>query len=265
MLNGTDHPGPGQKNIMNSDGRFRFLLVLMLATSVAMCPLANTSYGSLSAVSAAVPGQPPIQFTPDIDALIIGTPPPTPAIGTLDQGGIDPQVLENYLLIGDNAYRIGDEFLDASGIPLGPVTEDHLGWYGYATIADHPELRLIWTTDINGARHYLITKVTDNLFSGNPGIEPGDGFEDYVRQMNQAEDAFVVSLGGWGFGMGTAILTQYLACGPTAGVGCVTGTITGIVAIVGGIASMAYNTIFKIFPAERNVVRQFALIDANSP
>jgi hypothetical protein len=50
---------------------------------------------------------------------------------------------EDYILIGDQAFPIGDEFLDASGIPLGPVTQDYFGWYGYATIEGHPDLRLI--------------------------------------------------------------------------------------------------------------------------
>lgn len=74
-----------------------------------------------------------------------------------------------------------------------------------------------------------------------------------------------VSFGGWVGVMATAVLPQLLACGPTAGTTCVTGIVTGLVLIIGGVALFGSNTFFKLIPAERNVVRQFALIDQHSP
>lgn len=83
---------------------------------------------------------------------------------------------EDFVLIGDHAYPIGDEFMDADHIPLGPVTQDFFGWHGYATIKGHPDLRLIWHTDSLGRQHNLIMEVGDPLFAGNPGVDNGDGF-----------------------------------------------------------------------------------------
>jgi len=245
--------------------QLRKALLVLIALSFLACPLASSSLLTTGYAQGSQPfgTVPPQQAT--IDAVFTGTPAPTPAIGTVDGSGINPQDLEHYVLIGSTVYPIGDEFLDASGIPLGPVTEDYLGWYGYATIADRPDLRLIWITDAGGVKHYMIAEVTSNLFAGNPGVEPGDGFEDYLRQMNDAEDLMIVSLGGYGAGLATAVLTQYLACAPTAGAGCVTGTITGILGAVGGIAAFLYHGLFKLLPAERNVLRQFDLIDQSSP
>jgi len=178
----------------------RSILVLALL-SILACPLASDSLLSTGYAQSSQPfGTVPPQQS-EFDTVFTATPPPTPGINAVDGSTIDLQDLERYALIGNTAYPIGDEFLDASGIPVGPVTEDYLGWYGYATIVDRPDLRLLWYTDVRGARHYLITEVTSNLFAGNPGVEPGDGFDDYVRQMREAEDRMIVSLGvtepGW--------------------------------------------------------------------
>ncbi|MCH8339860.1 MAG: hypothetical protein IH858_13615 [Chloroflexi bacterium] len=172
---------------------------------------------------------------------------------------------ENYILIGDQAFPVGEEFLDASGIPLGPVIKDYFGWYGYATIEGHPDLRLIWYTDISGQKHHLIVSVTDPLFAGNPGVDNGDGFEDYVGQLIKAEDAAALSLGGIGSFAAGAVYAELAVCGPSAGAGCVAAVVTAVVGVVGAAISFVYHTIFKVLPAERNVVEQFDVIDEARP
>jgi hypothetical protein len=64
-----------------------------------------------------------------------------------DLDEIPPEELDDYILIGDKLYRIGDEFLDDTGIERGPTTKDTFGWYGYATIESSPDHRLLWYTD----------------------------------------------------------------------------------------------------------------------
>lgn len=243
----------------------RKMILVLAVLSFLACPLASSSLLSVGYAQSSQPFAtvPPQQS--EFDTVFTATPPPTPGIKAVDGSVIDLQDLENYVLLGDSAYPIGDEFLDASGIPLGPVTEDYLGWYGYATIEDRPDLRLLWYTDTAGVKHYVITEVTSNLFAGNPGIEPGDGFDDYIKQMTDIENNMVASLGGYGAGLAAFVLAQMLACGPTAGTTCVTGTITGILGMIGGFAGFAYYGFFRLLPAERNVIRQFHLIDESSP
>ena len=180
------------------DVRVKSGVIVLLAISMAACPLALAQQISFAQPQYSQP-QP---FTPppaSFEAIFTATPPQAQGFETLGPtddplAGLD---LENYVLIGENVYPIGDEFTDASGIPRGPVTEDHFGWYGYATIATNPDLRLLWYTDAGGTKHYLVSKVSDPLFAGNPGVDPGDGFDDYVDQLVQAENALALSLGGW--------------------------------------------------------------------
>jgi hypothetical protein len=241
-------------------------LIVLLAISIAACPLALAQQVSFAQPEQSQPQpftRPPATF----EAIFTATPPTGGGFETLNDTG-DPLAgldLENYLLIGQNVYPIGDEFTDASGIPLGPVTEDHFGWYGYATIATNPDLRLLWYTDAAGTKHYLISKVSDPLFAGNPGVSPGDGFDDYVDQLVQAENALAISLGGWASGAAGLLVAQFALCGPTAGTTCVTAALTAVAALVGGGISFMYHYIFKAIPAERNVIRQFSVIDAQTP
>ncbi|MFV2045191.1 MAG: hypothetical protein ACC700_18405 [Anaerolineales bacterium] len=208
---------------------------------------------------------------PDFENVFTATPPASGEIDTLgpleasNLGEIPPDELDDYILIGDKLYRIGDEFLDDSGITRGPTTKDTFGWYGYATIATHPEYKLIWYTDLSGQKHYMIVRADDELFAGTPGVDNGDGFEDYVGQLQDAEAAIAASAGIFGGGLGGLILAQIALCGPTAGATCVSGLITAAVAMVGAGLTGLYNYVFKMLPAEKNIFKQFELMDANRP
>jgi hypothetical protein len=45
------------------------------------------------------------------------------------------------MAVGGRLYPIGDEFRDASGIPLGATEENLFGQVGYAVIQGAPEYR----------------------------------------------------------------------------------------------------------------------------
>ena len=208
---------------------------------------------------------------PDFENVFIATPPASgefDTLGPLEASDLDeiPQdELDDYILIGDKLYRIGDEFLDDSGIPKGPTTKDSFGWYGYATIKTHPDHKLIWYTDADGQKHYMIVRADDELFAGTPGVDNGDGFEDYVGQLQDAETAIVASASIYGGGLGGLILAQIALCGPTGGATCVSALITAGIAMIGAALSGLYNYVFKMLPAEKNIAEQFELIEANRP
>ncbi len=208
---------------------------------------------------------------PDFDNVFTATPPTGgefDTLGPLEASNLDeipPDELDDYILIGDKLYRIGDEFLDDSGIPKGPTTKDAFGWYGYTTIKTNPDHKLIWYTDAGGQKHYMIVRADDELFAGTPGVDNGDGFEDYVGQLQDAESAIAASASIYGGGLGGLILAQIALCGPTGGATCVSALITAGIAMVGAALSGLYNYVFKMLPAERNIAEQFELIEANRP
>lgn len=146
------------------------------------------------------------------------------------------------------------EFLDASEIEMGPVTQDVFGWYGYATLTDDPTQRLIWYTDGNGVKHYQIVDETNPLLAD---------FQTYVNNLIEAENKVVDAVGLYGAAWGSLILAQLAACGPSSGVTCITAAITAGIAIVGTGFRVLYTFIAEVLPAERNVVEQFDLIKDN--
>lgn len=111
----------------------------------------------------------------------------------------------------------------------------------------------------------MIVRADDELFAGTPGVDNGDGFEDYIGRLQGAEAAIVGSLSIFGGGLGGLILTQIALCGPTGGDTCVSGLITAGVAMAGAGLMAVYNYVFKMVPAENNIVEQFELIEANRP
>jgi hypothetical protein len=111
----------------------------------------------------------------------------------------------------------------------------------------------------------MIVRADDELFAGTPGVDNGDGFEDYIGRLQGAEAAIVGSLSIFGGGLGGLILTQIALCGPTGGATCVSGLITAGVAMAGAGLMAVYNYVFKMVPAENNIVEQFELIEANRP
>jgi hypothetical protein len=242
------------------------LIVLVLF----MNPVAK----SLAPASYAYAAQPFTTVQPqdsDFENVFTATPPTSgdfDAIEPLDASNLDeipPDELDDYILIGDKLYRVGDEFLNDSGIQRGPSTQDTFGWYGYATIKTHPDHRLIWYTDADGQKHYMIMRADDELFAGTPNVDNGDGFEDYIGQIRDAENAIAASSSIFGGGLGGLIIAQIALCGPTGGATCVTGLITAAVTMIGAGLAGLYNYIFKMLPAERNIIDQFELIEANRP
>jgi hypothetical protein len=208
---------------------------------------------------------------PDFENVFTATPSESVEFGTLEAlnaselDEIPADELDDYILIGDRLYRLGDEFLDDTGIERGPITKDTFGWYGYATIESNPDHRLIWYTDSDGLKHYMIVRADDELFAGTPGVDNGDGFEDYVGRLQDAEVAIAGSLGIFGGGLGGLILTQIALCGPAGGATCVSGLITAAIAMAGAGLTAVYNYVFKMLPAENNIIEQFELIESNRP
>jgi len=236
--------------------------------SLLLCPL---SFASLTARRSAY-AQGPIEFTPHITPLIIEETPGPFEIGTVGSPGPVatttapvqlPYVSGNMLIVEGQSFPIGDEFLDASGIPLGPVEQDYLGTYGWAAVAGQPDYVLLWYVDWDGQKHHIITQVSDPLFVGHPGID--DGFEDYLRELKKAEDAMAISGGGVFGGVGTLVLIELGLCVPTAGTTCGTAFLTAVVGGIGGGATYLYNHFFKYVPAGNNLEKQFEQIDAVRP
>ena len=101
----------------------------------------------------------------------------------------------------------------------------------------------------------MIVRADDELIAGTPGVDNGDGFEDYVGQLRDAEAAIAASASIFGGGLGGLILAQIALCGSTASATCVSGFMTAPVAMVGAGLTGLYNYVFKMLPAERNIAK----------
>jgi hypothetical protein len=120
------------------------------------------------------------------------------------------------------------------------------------------------STDASG-RHYLIVRVDDPLFAGNPRVEPGDGFDDYLRQLTEAEDRMVAASAAFGGGAIGGILAQFALCVPTMGATCITAMVTALGTGAGGAAGFFYYLVADFQPAYANPVAQFHEIDLQRP
>ncbi len=165
--------------------------------------------------------------------------------------------LENFLLVGDEVFPIGDEFLGEPEIRLAGVQQDLLGRYGIATVSDSPDHRLIWITDNSGVRHNMIVHKDDPLYSGENGFL--QHYNDYKSDLVKMGASMGIGVGG-----ATTIIGLGLAgCVPSAGIGCAVAAIGGTVSILGGFFGELYFGLFEVKPAKAAMSSVFETIDAN--
>ena len=167
------------------------------------------------------------------------------------------------LIVGSNTYAIGDFFFDASAIPLGATTADGASKFGYSQILGIEDYVVIWITDTDGNKRYMLVKVDDPLFSGHAGVE--DGFEDYLGFLIDAQEAMLFAAGGNASGVVGFFVAQLYLCGPTGGSTCITAVATAIMAIIGGFVGVVYNFLTKYLPQIANVRFAFEGIDIVRP
>jgi hypothetical protein len=238
--------------------RFRIGLVVLVAISLFVCPLAAGGFG-LGGANAQ------IAFTPNISTLELTQTVEGPGLGTVQMAATaepalpsstaTPVISGGSLDIGSRTYPVGDEFSDADDIRLGPSTTVWGGSSGYAVLFDHPDYRLIWYRDRNGQQHYMIVHQDDPYFSGP------DGFRAQLDDYRNAVAAANTAAGG-GLG-GAASLGTLVALGCLGGPTCLVALTVGGVAFFGGALSEFAIYQFWIEPAYHNVVSSFELIDAH--
>jgi hypothetical protein len=209
----------------------------------------------------------PFQTLPPINATLatpIGvlTPVPTP-MTTVVAGSNLIRVEGGSLIVGPNTYPIGDEFRDASGLPIGASTESMMGDFGYASINDIEDYKLLWITDKKGFKRYIIVDVSDPLFIGHKDVD--DGFVHYLDKIRDAEEGMMWGLGGASGGLIAATVAQLLLCAPTAGTTCLSAIATALVGAIGGFTKLGYHYIFDYVPQMNNLVDQFNAIDTLRP
>jgi len=182
------------------------------------------------------------------------TPFPTPVMMPIEN---DEFAVAGDLEINGEAYPIGDKIPNADEIPLGATEEGSFGEYGYAVVRDHPEYRLLWTTDEDGARHHIIVHENDPLFAGD------DGFRKHLDDL-QAGMTAMVSASVPVFTAGATLFTIGLgACAPTAGAGCAVAFIGAGIAGVVGLGVMGYVRSAVVNPAIDNLTADFSTIAPN--
>ena len=201
----------------------------------------------------------PIKFTPHITEIVLTITPDT-ILGE-DLGYLTAIVSGNTITIGSHSYPIGDGFLDASDIPQGVVEQSLFGEYGYATILAQgaDEYRLIWITDNDGVKHYIIVKQDDDLFSGT------DGFTDQLETVTDNEDKVLEAIGLEFGGIGGLIAGEFVICPITGGAGCIVGLITAFGAVIGGFVRGIWLIFHDWMPSMKNVVRAFESIEISRP
>ena len=246
----------------------RAAMMLVVAASIVMCPLAATAYAGRVPSGVGLL-QPPIQFTPNVQQLQLtsmaatafatGVPTAGP-VATQTTGPPVATVSGNTITIGNETYPIGETFTDASQIPMGLVDEARFGQQGYSTIlaVGAQDYRLMWVTD-RGERKYLITREDDSLFSGPEGFK--DAIDDLQVKEELTFDAIKIELGG----LGAILAAEIAVCPLTEGGGCVAFVATGVLGLIGGFALGMWRVFTEWIPAINNVNNAFIQADINSP
>ena len=243
-------------------------LIVMIAVSLFVCPLATglttgpssagdmRQFGTVRPQAATftvpVPGETP-------QATLLGrleTPSPETTDGA-SSGATKPIISLGSIVIRSRPYAVGDEFSDASGIRLSGVHSDTLENYGYATIFDDTDYRLLWYTDRSGAKHYMILHKDDDLYRGENGFK--ELFDDYTAAAFKMHASVGVALSGSATLMGLGLA----GCVPSAGVGCIVAGVGAAVTGLGGILAEFYFGIFEVGPATEALVTTFQAADAN--
>lgn len=247
----------------NQQGICRAGLIVLVAISLVLCSLS----GGISQGTAAPALSTPFQTLPPVNATLatpIGqaTPGPTP-IPTIGLPGSIVYIEGDKLVVGSDTYPIGDDFSDASGIPLGASTTSLVGDFGYAAIKGIEDFLILWITDDKGNKHYIIVSASDPLFVGHKDVK--DGFIHYLEFLKDAENGIMWGMGGAGGGLIGATVAQLVLCAPTAGATCLSAIATAFVGGIAGLVKLAYHFIFDYLPQMHNLREQFEAIDTLRP
>lgn len=219
-------------------------LLLVVVLSGVVNPFAGAQSASTNLALAAQPFPTVVPPDTDFDDPFTGDTPE----------GFD---LENFLLIGEEVYPFGDEFLGEPEFDLAGIQQDPLGRYGVATISDSPDHRLLWITDDSSVRHNLIVHKDDPLYSGENGFL--QHYDDYKDDLLKMGGAMGVGMTGAATLMGLGLA----GCVPSAGVGCAIAIVGAGVSILGGFLGETYFGIFEVGPAMDAMSSLFETIDAN--
>jgi len=165
--------------------------------------------------------------------------------------------LEDFILLGDQVYPIGDQFYGEPDIQLAGIQTDIFGNYGVATISGSPDHRLIWINDPDGVRRNLIVHKDDPLYSGENGFL--EHYKDYKDDVLKMGAAMGVGLGG----AATIVGLGLAGCVPSAGIGCGVALVGGVVSFLGGLFGEVYFGFFEVRPAQDAMDSVFLAIDAN--
>lgn len=239
--------------------KIRIGLMVTLVVCVIFCPLAWGGYSVHYAALAQEKSDGPIKFTPHITGIVLTITPDT-ILGE-DLGYLTAIVSGNTITIGTHSYPIGDGFLDGSDIPQGAVEQSLFGEYGYATILAQgaDEYRLIWITDNDGVKHYMIVKEDDNLFNET------DGFTEQLEKLTDNEEKVLEAIGLEFGGIGGLIVGEFVICPITGGAGCIVGLVTAFGAVIGGVVRGIWLIFHEWLPSMTNVVRGFESIEISRP
>jgi hypothetical protein len=250
-----------------STARLGILVVLVI--TVPICPMAASIVAANNQAFAAE-SQPPIQisFEPSIapleltaiaateiaDTILVPTAVPDPI---MVESQDDQYAVAGDLLIGGEAYAIGDEIEDAENIELGATETAPLNGHGYGVIKENPDYRLIWVTGEDGAKRHVIVHKNDPLFKGE------DGFSNHIEDVQDGMEALAAAAVPVVTGGLTLVAIGLGACGLTAGGGCVMAAAGALIASIGGIAAEAYIRATVVDPALDNVQADLAVITDN--
>lgn len=219
-------------------------LVVLASLGVLATPLADTSTTHPYLDFAAQPFSTLVPREPDLDEPFTQ---PAPE-------GID---LSNYLLVGDLAFPIGDQFLGEPEMRLAGIQQDPLGNFGVATISESPDHRLIWVTDSSGVRHNIIVHKDDPLYSGENGFL--EHYDDYKGDLLKMGGSMGVGMTGAATLMGLGLA----GCVPSAGLTCAVGVVGASVSLLGGFLGEVYFGVFEVRPAAEAMSSLFETIDSN--
>ena len=161
------------------------------------------------------------------------------------------------VLIGGQAYPVGDVLTNADGISRGATEQAPLGAYGYAVIKDDPAYRLVWATSESGEKQYVIVHENDPLFAGDDGLRNHlDDLKTGIRDLATVTAPAVTAAT-------TMIAIGLGACIPTAGTSCALAAVGATIAGVVGLGLHTYVNFAVVQPAIENVQADLQVIAAN--
>ena len=244
----------------------RSLFVLVLFVGMLFLPSLDMRFQSGQSVNAENERQ--VAFTPHVTSMNIMGTWETPSISHLETqvpGDVqlqdthppDEEPLPKILIIDGHVFHVGEMFYDAEGLRIAGITQDVFGKYGYATLMDHPEFRLLWHRDNINQTSYIIVHANDYLYDGDNGFL--QHFENYQAGLRHRRNSFAAGLTGAGAIAGVG----FVACLPSAGTTCILAGVGGIGSLLGGVAGEAFYHFTEVKPSEAGMISMMETIDIN--